>query len=105
MCKTLERLIAGELMRYLEGNGILSSNQFGFRPNLSVADQLVKVYEYVASAYDGRNIVEMLLFDFRKAFDVVCHNILMDKLGLIGITQILFWDGLEVFCLIVLCVL
>ena len=68
VCKSLERLISGDLMRHLEGNGILSSNQFSFRPNLSVVDQLVKVYKYVVSAHDSRNIVERHLMLFAMIF-------------------------------------
>ena len=79
-CKTLERIIAKELYEFLEFNRILSAEQFGFRQGRTVDDQLLLVYDDVTSWLDSGYVVDVVLFDFSKAFDVVCHTILIDKL-------------------------
>ena len=91
-CKTLERIVAKHIHEYLESNAILSNHQFGFRPGRSVMEQLLLVYNDVSSNIDADQTVDLVLFDYSKAFDVVCHNVLLEKLQLIGIDgRLLAW--------------
>ena len=93
-CKSLERLIASALMDYLESNLLMSPDQFGFRKGRAVEDQLLLVYEDVTMWLDSGCCVDMVLFDFSKAFDVVSHEVLLDKLSLLGISgRLLGWIG------------
>ena len=90
--KCLERIICQELHTYLSGNDILTTNQFGFRPGRSTEDQLLITYDFVSKEVDQGKIVDVILFDFAKAFDVVCHSVLMEKLKCIGIDgKLLSW--------------
>lgn len=84
-CKTFERLLCEHLTSYLETNMILSPHQFGFRASRSTMDQLLLVYDNVSKHMDGGHIVDVILFDFSKAFDVVVHSLLIKKLELLGI--------------------
>ena len=84
-CKTLEREIACKLYEYLESNSLISENQFGFRKGRSVEDQLLLTYNSVSLWYDQGFLVDLVLFDFTKAFDVVPHSLLLKKLELLGI--------------------
>ena len=52
---------------------------------MSTEDQLLSTYDYVSREIDKGKIVDLILFDFAKAFDVVCHHILLNKLRHIGI--------------------
>ena len=74
-----------QLTAYLEDNCLLSPYQFGFRSGRSVLDQLLYTYDYVTQAYDNGLAVDMIFFDFRKAFDVVNHVLLLSKLSCIGV--------------------
>lgn len=84
-CKSLEKLIAKGLYEYLESHNALSSDQFGFRRGRTVDDQLLLVYNDVTSWVDSGYVVDIVLFDFSKAFDVVCHTTLVTKLKQLGI--------------------
>ena len=90
--KTLERIIADHLTVFLENNDILSPNQFGFRSGRSTMDQLLLVYDHVSKCVDEGGVIDVILFDFSKAFDVVVHSILISKLKCIGVDgNILHW--------------
>ena len=91
-CKTMERLIVAHLMTYVSDNSIISKDQFGFRKFYSTADQLLITYNEVTDLVDKGKSVDLIFFDFAKAFDTVCHRVLLFKLLDLGICgNILSW--------------
>ena len=93
-CKSLERIVVSCLVDFLESNFLLSSDQFGFRRGMAVEDQLIVVYDDITSWLDSGHVVDIVLFDFSKAFDVVPHSVLMGKLSLLGVSGCLYeWIG------------
>ncbi|CAB3997187.1 Hypothetical predicted protein [Paramuricea clavata] len=70
--KIMERILYTQLYEYLSANNILSEHQFGFRKFQFI--QLQQLYL----------IAQMI--DLKKAFDTVDHEILLQKLKLVGIT-------------------
>ena len=90
--KTLERIVTHQLYQYLEDNGIISDSQFGFRPHHSTEDQLILAYHDITSWIDSGYTVDVVFFDFSKAFDVVHHDTLICKLYALGISgSLLGW--------------
>ena len=52
----------------------------------------IPAYNYVSYWYDKKQIIDLILFDFSKAFDVVHHRTLLKKLYEIGIRgRLLEW--------------
>ena len=47
-------------------------------------DQLGQTYKCITHEYDLGMIGKLIMFDFRKTFDLVPHNILIDKLACFG---------------------
>ena len=91
-CKTMERIIAKDLNAYFDKNNVLSDHQFGFRPGYSPVEQLLLTYNDVSLWYDSGKCVNLVLFDFSKAFDRVNHDLLLLKLHSIGVKgQLLGW--------------
>ena len=84
-CKCLERIITRTLYNFLDEYIVLDNNQYGFRARRSVSDQLLLTYENITHWYDIGLTVDLILFDFIKAFDRVHHPTLIDKLISIGI--------------------
>lgn len=62
----------------------LTNAQHGFRPKRSVDTNLLTLVEYISTRLDRGSQVDVLYFDFRKAFDRVNNDILLTKLSNIG---------------------
>ena len=88
-CKSMERIVASRLTEYLESNNILSSHQYGFRSNRSTEDQLLLTYDDVGRWIDEGYVVDVIMLDFSKAFDVVSHGVLLSKLESLGVGGLL----------------
>lgn len=66
-------------MQHLEDKNILNSNQHGFKKNHSCETQLVSTIKDLVKGLDNGSEVDLQIFDFRKAFDKVPHQILLSK--------------------------
>ena len=68
----------------------IDENQFGGVKDSSTAFALLKIMDYIAKNTDNSGIyVRMLLVDFAKAFDLVDHNIVLNKLNHLGVDNCL----------------
>ena len=83
--KIFEKLILKRLNSYVSRFGILSDDQFGFRPKLSTSHALLNQIQYIYDTLDDGDLVFSLFLDFRKAFDSINIPILLSKLKFYGI--------------------
>lgn len=86
LSKILERLVFGQLSEYFEGNRLLDEFQSGYRADHSTQTTLLKLTEDIRTGLDRRRLTALLLFDFSKAFDSVCHRTLLRKLHNLGLS-------------------
>lgn len=63
---------------------VLSPSQYGFVPNRGTQLLLEDFSDTLNSAFEHNQIACALFLDVRKAFDSVCHSILLTKLSLLG---------------------
>ena len=87
--KILEKIVANQLISFLETNKLLVNNQHGFRPNLSTETALLTVTNKIYENIENKKISLLLLLDLSKAFDSVHHQILLDKCTKLSIDN--FW--------------
>ncbi|XP_071963856.1 uncharacterized protein [Antedon mediterranea] len=77
---------------YLESNGLLCNEQFGFRQGRSCALQLLDVLESWTTNLHNHDSFDCVYLDYKKAFDSVPHQRLLVKLKGFGITgNLLGW--------------
>ena len=81
----MEHVIYQSIMQHLEDKNILNSNQHGFKKNHSCETQLVSTIKDLVKGLDNGSEIDLQIFDFRKAFDKVPHQILLSKLYHYGI--------------------
>ena len=86
--KVVEKLMHSHVYDFLENNRPLNDLKFGFRKNRSCEHALLVAQNEILSALNKKQIAMLLLIDFSKAFDMVNHDILLDKLNHYGIRGI-----------------
>ena len=92
LSKVLEKHVHDCLSAYLNENNLLHKTQSGFRSQHSCETALVHMIDSWLNAMDNGQMVGVVLVDFKKAFDLVDHQILLSKLELYGINnEALMW--------------
>ena len=85
MSKVIEKHVTKYLFSYLNKYKLLHEAPSGFRKHHSCQTALIKLINDWLKHIDQGNIVGAILFYLKKAFDVVDHEILLQKLALYGI--------------------
>ncbi len=83
--KILERVTHTQLYQYFTVHNILSPCQSGFRKSHSTTTCLVDFLDNIYQNIDRGEACGVLFLDLRKAFDMVDHTLLIEKLGKYGI--------------------
>ena len=81
--KILEKIVQNTL--YCHVKHLLHNNQHGFLPHKSTASNLVKYVTDLSDVLDKGGEVHSIYTDFKKAFDLVHHDILLYKIEHMGI--------------------
>jgi len=87
LSKILEKIVANQLLRFLESRQLLNKHQYAYRRNTSTEDALVNVLEAAYKSVDDGKISLLTLLDLSKAFDSVHHETLLKKLHMAGIRR------------------
>ena len=86
--KILEKLIYNRLLSFLKQHHILTKAQHDFRENKSTETASQSFIESVQEALDNRRKVIGIFLDLSKAYDVINHETLLDKLDSYGVRGI-----------------
>ena len=83
--KVLEKVVYKRLVSFLNSTEILSESQFGFRKSNFIEDAVYLLTKEIQDARESKLEVYGLFLDLTKAFDLVNHQLLLDKLHKYGI--------------------
>ena len=86
-CKLMEHIIVSQVWSHLNKHNIITSKQHGFRSGMSCETQLLEALEDWSRIMDkGSSQIDVIVLDFSKAFDMVPHQRLIQKINSYGIT-------------------
>ena len=80
LSKTLERLVARQLLDYLYAADLMPDLQSAYRANHSTETAVLKVLSDILRAVDGGDLAALALLDLSAAFDTVDHETLLHRL-------------------------
>ena len=83
--KLLEHIIHNRTVTFCGEHQILNTKQGGFRKKHSITSTVAKLTDNLYQAINDHDYSIATFIDFSKAFDTVNHEILLHKLGKIGI--------------------
>ena len=85
--KLLEKHITSKITEFLENKNFFTEKQFGFRKNKSTATALTTFMDDILFQLNKGDLSVVAYLDFKKAFDTINHDILINKLVNAGIGQ------------------
>ena len=87
LSKTLEYIVNQQINAHIETYHILECMQTGFKKSNSTQTALIKVTDDIQVGINQKHVTLLLLIDFSKAFDTVCHVSLLRKLENYGFSK------------------
>ncbi|KAK4822216.1 hypothetical protein QYF61_011857 [Mycteria americana] len=81
--KLMEQIILSAITWHIEDNQGIKPSQHGFRKGTSCLTNLISFYDKVTCLMD--EAVDVVYVEFSKAFDMVSHSILLEKLAAHGL--------------------
>jgi hypothetical protein len=95
--KVLESVVAERISYAVETFGLLPMNHFGARKKRSAEQALMLLQECIYKAWRSRQVVSLISFDVKGAYNGVCKERLLQRLDARGIPQTLLrW--IDAFC-------
>jgi len=83
--KLFEKVVRNKLTQYFDDHNMLNNSQHGFRKGRSCLSQLLDHYDKIINLMENGINVDTVYLDFSKAFDKVDHQIVIEKLMILGI--------------------
>ncbi len=94
VCRVMERVMVSVINNFIAEHNIIFPSQHGFLRKRSVETAGIEFYNFLLKNLDVGNYVDVLLFDFAKAFEKVSHELLVQKLSAYGFCDpLLSWIG------------
>ena len=80
--------VNGQINCYLEKHSLLDPNQSAYKQHHGCTTALVKITDDMLDTIDESEVSILTLLDFSKAFDTVNHRLLLEKIKILGFSQI-----------------
>ena len=92
--KIFERAMYNAIMQFMNQNELFYTHQYGFRPKHSTIHPVIQLLNFCATKSNNSQpeATMTILCDLSKAFDVLNHKILFEKLKVYGLRgPVLSW--------------
>jgi hypothetical protein len=86
----MEIVISQRLKQHLGKCNILTLEQYGFWDGISTNNAIYKLINSVYEGWTNKYYIVCIVCDITKAFDCVCHEVLLSKLEHYRVTGIIF---------------
>ena len=92
VCKQMKHARPSYLRQVWDNTDWLFEGQHGFRPGYSCESQEITVYHDTADSLDKTAMLDAIIMDFSKAFDLVPHDRLLTKTAVSGVDcRVVVW--------------
>ena len=92
LSKVLERVVSQQIIQYLSKNNILNPNHHAYRSKHNTSTAMIQMVNSWAEALESGEMAGVCLLDMSAAFDIVNHDILLQKMTLYGFEEnIISW--------------
>ena len=78
--KVFERALHSRISKFYHKYNVIYEDQYGFLRNKSTTDAILKFTQECYSALNSKEHLISVFLDFSKAFDTICHDILIKML-------------------------
>ena len=82
--KLFEKLVHKRMISFISRYNLINPNQFGFQKNKCTSDAILEFLENVNDSFNEKQYYLAIFLDFSKAFDTICHEILLKKIEHMG---------------------
>ena len=72
------------MISFISKYSLIKPNQFGFQTNKCTSDAIVDFLENIYDSFNEHKHYLSIYLDFSKAFDTICHEILLKKIEHMG---------------------
>ena len=83
----MERHLHNFLFEFLRSNNLLYYRQSGFRKKFSTETALISMVDRMLWNLDNNSVTGLIFDEFKKAFDLVDHEIMIQKLRIYGLDE------------------
>ena len=85
LSKLFERVLHTQFSEFLEKTNVFFSGQFGFRKDHSTVLAVNHMVNRILAEHENGKLIGAVYIDLSKAFDTICHKMLLEKLNRMGI--------------------
>ena len=88
--KVFEKCIFNRIVKFTSTHNIISPNQFGFTKGKSTQDAIFRLSDEIYNCWNNNDssFILNIFVDFRKCFDTINHQIILNKMEMYGIRGI-----------------
>ena len=92
LSKVLEKVVFMQVVEYMESNNLIHPSHHGSRARHSTCTAIIEMYDRWVESIEKGEMAGVMMIDLSAAFDLVDHQLLLQKLELMGFEKsVIVW--------------